>query len=253
MRRTVAALREFANHSRSLGLEPVAVATSAVRDARNRDDFLATVTDETGLSLRFLSVDEEARYAYLAAVNTLPLTDGLIVEIGGGSVQLTRVRGGRFEGSTSAPLGAVRASERFPLSDPPRPSELARMRSGLTVELEYLGWSGPSPGGDLVGVSGTVKSLGRMHRHEAARKGEPLHGYRVPGVAVGDIVGRLAALTVAERREVPGMDPDRADVILAGLVLLDQLLERGAVDAVTVCRYGIREGLAYEVLSTARS
>lgn len=244
IRRTLAALAEFAAICDDWQLRPIAVATSAVRDARNQAEFLAQVATATGLQLRVLTTAEEAYYAYLAVVNTLDVADGYVAEIGGGSVQVTEVRGGSFGASASAPLGAVRTLARYPLTDPPRPAELSAMRAGLADELDARGWLWGACAGTLVGVSGAIKSLGRIHQHTLGRRDEPLHGYRVPRTAVPAALERLAALTIAQRREVAGMDPDRADVILAALMLLDLLLARGTFDDLTVSVYGIREGLA---------
>jgi exopolyphosphatase/guanosine-5'-triphosphate,3'-diphosphate pyrophosphatase len=300
MARTVAALADLVASSRALGLEPVAVATSAVRDARNQAEFVGCAQTSAGVRLRVLSGEEEAYYAYLAVAASLPLADALIVEVGGGSVQLIEMVGRAFARWSSLPLGAVRMIERHPMGDPPRPDQLAALRGALEEGLAPLaGWSTLSRAETrspvaLVGIGGAVRDATRLHlagvgaasretaaagdtREEMSERGAPdirapgpldahdrptsallaahdpplPHGYPLPRDALAGIREWLVSLDLAERIECAGLPPDRADVIVAAVELLDVLADRTRCASIVTSLYGIREGIAYESLGVS--
>ncbi len=247
--RAVAALAELATLSRELGLEPMAVTTSAVREAANQDEFLRQVKTASGLRLRVLTAAEEAFYAYLAVTRSLGLGCGLIVEVGGGSVQLVAAAEGRLVRWDSLPLGAVRMVERRPLGDPPGPGELAELREALVAGLAPVAsWLMAGCGQQLVGISGALRDLARLR---AADGRELRHGDVIGAAEYRALANRLVSWTVAERIALAGMAPDRADVVVPALELFDVLLAQTGADEIIVSLYGIREGIAYESLANS--
>ena len=169
MARAQATMEVFAHFSAASGLsaEQVdAVATSAIRDAANAREFLDRVEPATGLRVRVLSKEEEARYGYLAAVNSTTLADGMMLDLGGGSMQLVRVEGRHARELDSWPLGAVRMSERFlPDDRPAKPKQLRELRAYLAGALESAPWVARA-GERLVGIGGAVRNLGAAAQRE---------------------------------------------------------------------------------------
>lgn len=243
IKRALESLKLFKQHCDANGVTDIlCVATAATRDAVNRDSFLARVRAETGLEPRVLSGEEEAYYGYLAAVNSLSFEDGVTVDIGGGSAELTRVVDRRMVSATSLPLGAVRVTERFLKSDPVKKGEYNALVDYLRQELAAVK---ELEGATLVGMGGTVRALAKMDR---GRQPYPdhLHGHILTRPAVERLVSQLRALPMARRTEIAGLSSDRADVILGGAVVVQTLMEIGRFETCIVSNQGIREGLFYE-------
>ena len=224
----------------------IAVATSAVRDAVNQAAFLAQVKDATGLAIRVLSGEEEAYYGYLGVVNSLPLQDGWIFDIGGGSVELASVRGRGFVNGSSLPLGTVRLTERFLRDDPPSKADLKALDKHLDAALDEIGWFALQGAMQLVGVGGTVRNLAKMEQRATLYPIDNVHGYHIPFERVDDWAIRLSKMNRAEREQVNGLNNDRADVITAGLLLIRKLMQRSGAASLWVSGQGLRDGLFYE-------
>lgn len=242
--RALAVTEVFAAFCEAQGLDGedvVAVATSAIRDATNRDAFLRRAP----LPVRVLTTGEEARFGYLAAVNSTRLDDGAVLDLGGGSVQLVRVEGRRATRLGSWPLGAVRMTERFlPDDGPAKAKHLKALRAHVREVLAEAPWLSESPA--LVGIGGTVRNLASA---TAAAAGLPsavaVQGASVTREALGALVERLAALSPAERRAVAGVKPARADIILAGAAVVEAVLDAGGLDALEATEAGLREGVFF--------
>ena len=246
MRRGLENLGVFARFCRAAGLavdDVHAVATSAIRDAANREEFLAHAQQETGLTIEVLSARDEAFYGYVAAINTSTLTDGAVVELGGGSMQLVGVRERRPEVMDSHPLGAVRLTERFlPGAGPAKKKELQRIRSHVRDALSEAGWlrgTGPR----LVGTGGAVRNLAAAAYPPAEQLDLGVQGFVITAAALDDLVRRLASLPVSARGELPGVKPGRADIILAAAVALQTVVELGSFAGIEATEAGLREGV----------
>jgi exopolyphosphatase/guanosine-5'-triphosphate,3'-diphosphate pyrophosphatase len=243
--RALAVVDVFEHFCRATGIAPddaVAVATSAVRDAYNRDEFLGRVA----LPVNVLPVEEEARYGYLAAVNSTTLTDGAVLDLGGGSVQLVHVAGREAREMGSWPLGAVRVAERFlPDGGPASRKQLKAVRAHVAEQLESAPWLAAS-GERLVGVGGTVRNLAAA---ASALKGLPsvgVQGAVVTREALDALVDEFAAMPASERGKVPGIKPARAELILAGAAVIQAIMEVGGFSAIEATEAGLREGIFFE-------
>lgn len=250
--RAVTALRKFKAECDAAQVgHTVAVATSAVRESSNREAFLALVRKEVGLSLEVLSGEEEARAGFLGAVNALPLENGSVLDLGGGSVQLTEVKGRQMGRAVSLPLGAVRLTEMFLPSDPPRRDEVHALDSYVQKAVGGLPWHRAARGAAIAGIGGTVRALAKLDRKHKGWPLDRLHGYELRLSALDEIVATLQALPLAERQALPGLRKERADIILAGAVTIRRLLRAGGYDRVWVSADGLREGLFYPYLVRA--
>ncbi len=224
----------------------VAVTTSAVRDAENRDQALAALSVDGELEVRVLSAREEAWYGYLGAVNSTTLVDGHVLDLGGGSVQVSQVAGRELGEVVSRPLGAVRMTERFLSAERSERSDIRALRRHVNEELDGLDWLTDAQG-RMVAIGGTVRTLASMHQRAVGYPllGE-LHGYRLPRAGLDDLVDTMLALPASERSRIPGLKQDRADITLAGAVVIGAVLERAGVEHVEICSQGLREGIFYE-------
>ncbi len=226
-----------------------AVATSAIRDAENGGAFLEQVRLRTGLDVRVLSREQEARYGYLAAVNSTTLTDGCVLDLGGGSLQLVRVAGRLARESGSWRLGAVRMTERF-LSEegpthPAKRSQCKALQAHVARKLERAPWL-PAAGARLIGLGGTVRNLATAAERAAGLPSDEVQGFVIDRDALDELIVRLAALPAAERSRVPGIKPARADIVLAGALVIQGVMRAGGFDTLEVTGAGLREGILFE-------
>jgi exopolyphosphatase/guanosine-5'-triphosphate,3'-diphosphate pyrophosphatase len=237
----------FAHFCRALGIEDVRpVATSAIRDARNGKAFARRAGEATGMQVRVLSTAQEALYGHLAAVNSTTLGDGVVLDLGGGSMQLVRVRERRPNELESWPLGAVRTTERFlPGGDAVPRKALKALRAHVTEELGRAAWLADA-GDRLVGIGGTVRNLASAAQHLAGQPHVGVQGFVITKEALGELVDRFASVPAVERGRVPGIKSSRADLILAGAVVVQTVLEVGGFDGIEVTEAGLREGVFFE-------
>ncbi len=263
MRRALATLDVFAHFCRASGLgeDTVdAVATSAIRDAENAPAFLERAQACLGLPIRVLSREQEAHYGYLAAVNSTTLTDGSVLDLGGGSLQLVRVKHRLVTDSDSWQLGTVRMSERFlPPNGPAKRKQLEELCEYVAAELASAQWLKPDADVDgagattrLVGTGGTVRNLAAAAQRAAGLPSNGVQGMVIQREALDALVQRLAALPAAERASVPGIKPARADLILAGAVVVQGVLRAGGFQSLETTEAGLREGVFFERLLSAQ-
>jgi exopolyphosphatase / guanosine-5'-triphosphate,3'-diphosphate pyrophosphatase len=249
MGRAQATMEVFAHFCAANGLGPAeidAVATSAIRDAANAPVFLERAQRASGLAVRVLSTEDEARYGYLAAINSTTLDDGVMLDLGGGSMQLVRVGRRLAHEMDSWPLGAVRTSERFlPGDGPAKPRQLRELRAFIAGSLERAPWLGRG-GGRLVGIGGTVRNLGAAAQRELGIPEFGVQGYVLTREQLDDLIDKLAKLSPAERAKFPGIKPSRGDLILGGAVVVQSVIELGGFDGLEVTEAGLREGVFFE-------
>jgi len=223
-----------------------AVATSAIRDAANQPVFLDRVHRETGLSVQVLSREEEARFGYLAAVNSTTLTDGAVLDLGGGSLQLVEVLSRHPGRLGSWPLGAVRMTEHFFADDDPPPKKARKaLRAHVAALLaDEAAWL-PGSGRRIVGIGGTMRNLAAAAQAEASMPSNGVQGFAITRDALDDLIDRLQAMKAADRGSVKGIKYARADLILAGALVVDSVLEHGEFEAIEVTEAGLREGIFF--------
>ena len=249
MQRALEAVEVFAHFltATQIGAQDVAaVATSAIRDASNQAAFLERVQLDTGLQVRVLSRDEEAHYGYLAAVNSTTLADGVVLDLGGGSMQLVEVNSRHPGRLGSWPLGAVRMTEHFlPDGDEASKKERKALRAHVEQALaDDAAWL-PRAGRRLVGIGGTMRNLAAAVQAEEDLPSLGVQGFEIRRVALDDLIKRLAHLPASERSSIKGIKYARADLILAGAIVVQAVLEFGGFDAIEVTEAGLREGVFF--------
>jgi len=229
-----------------LGIERVeAVATSAVRQAANGPAFVRAMKEATGLSITVIEAEEEASLAARSARRRFGLSavPHAVVDIGGGSVEVVLGGGGRRDSIASLELGAVYLTEEFLARRPLKPSDCARLlehiRRCLHGEFEGERFSP----GEMIGSGGTFKTIGSMVAASRAGRRGPLHGFELRRAEVSAVFDELRRRSCEERRALPGLTAERADIIVAGAAVAGELMEFFGVETVKVNEWGIREGL----------
>jgi exopolyphosphatase/guanosine-5'-triphosphate,3'-diphosphate pyrophosphatase len=248
---TVAALARFAAEARALGAADVAcVATSAARDAANGGEFFDAARAAAGLAPEVISGDEEARLVYGSAWRDFgrPGSTLAVLDVGGGSTELVVGDAALPRAHASAQLGAVRLTERVVTGDPPPAAELAALRAAAAEGARALPLAaiGDAARATLVGVAGTVTTLAAVRAGLATYDAGVVHGSELSGADLETLYRRLGGLTVAGRAALPGMEPKRADVIVAGGAIVLEVMRAAGFDRLTVSDRGVRWGLIYD-------
>ena len=246
MERAFVTLRLFKRFCDSVRADTIiATATSAVRDAANGRFFVNRVQRELDLTLRILDGEREAYYGAIGALNDVALVEGAVLDIGGGSAQLSHIQERRYVQGQSAPLGSLALTDRFVRHDPISDGEFERVRGEIDRQLDRFTWL-PAVRGQLVGLGGTIRNLARMEAERQAYPLSTLHGFALTRASVEESIRQLRSLPLAKRTRLPGLRNDRADIILPGAMVVHAILARLGVDHLTVAVNGLREGLFFE-------
>ncbi len=224
MKRTLRAVNYFHHLVKKAGIEEVAIlGTSALREAVNREEFLAMAGSAPGLEIKVLSSADEAYYSFRGAVNSLSLhREVVFMDVGGGSTEVAW----EIEGSLkhkSFPVGAVNLKEAYLVSDPPTGEELYRAEAYLTKiwGKHHPPWSKAT----LLGTGGTVTSLASIKKKIRRYHPGAIHGERIKGGEIKDILDELLSMPLEKRKNIPGLPTDRADIIIPGAVIVGAFMK----------------------------
>ncbi len=247
--RTLAALREYRGVLDDLGgvARIRATATSAARDATNRDEFFGPAAEILGVAPELLTGQEEARLSFLGATTglaSLAPPPYLVVDIGGGSTEFVVGTDGP-DGLISVDIGCVRITEAWLHGDPPRPEELSQAVHVVREHLADVTREVPEvkTARTLVGVAGTVSTVAAVELGLATYDRDRIHHFRLTRDAAEDVFRTLATEPIAERRHNPGLEPGRVDVIVGGAVILVTILRTLGFDEMLVSESDILDGL----------
>jgi exopolyphosphatase / guanosine-5'-triphosphate,3'-diphosphate pyrophosphatase len=248
------AIADYVAICREAGVEAIdSIATSAVRDASNGDAFVAELRERFALSTRVLGGDEEARLTYAGATSEQPpVEQTLVIDIGGGSTELIVGSGREIGFHTSLQAGVVRHSERHVSSDPPTATELEALAADVRslIEAAIAGDAGASASQGIA-VAGTPTSLASVELGLEPYDPKRVHGHVLSLSAIQRLLSRLASASLAKRVEIPGMHPDRAPTIVAGVVILVEAMRAFGLDEVTVSEHDILYGAALAAAASA--
>ncbi|NUV59153.1 Ppx/GppA phosphatase family protein [Streptomyces sp. CAI-85] len=258
LERTFAACREYAAVIEVLGARRLRfVATSASRDAENRDEFVRGVLDILGVEPEVISGDQEAEFSFTGATRELAGRQDLtrpylVVDIGGGSTEFV-VGDGAVRAARSVDIGCVRMTERHlvrdgVVSDPPAPEQIAAIRADIEAALDLAEKTVPlREAHTLVGLAGSVTTISAIAQNLPAYDSSAIHHSRVSRTQVREITDRLLHSTHTERTEIGALHPGRVDVIAAGALILLTLMERTDAQEVVVSEHDILDGIAWSV------
>jgi exopolyphosphatase/guanosine-5'-triphosphate,3'-diphosphate pyrophosphatase len=233
-------LTDYRRELESLGTtRTLAIGTSAVRDAENGEAFLGEIEWSYGFSTRLLDGNEEAALMARGVLSDRGTPDDvLLVDIGGGSTELVHLTRGTVSAAVSLDVGCVRSTERFLRADPPAPRELLACTTEVRDLLPALTVRG------AIGVAGTVTTLAALDLGLTRYDPERTHGHHISRSALEDWLARLGSMTLAERLEVPAVEPGRAPVIVAGLLILREIMDAYDLDGIEASERDILHGAA---------
>ena len=254
MDRTVAALRDFRqvcdqyDHGRI-----VAVATAAVRQAKNQQEFLERVREETGFQFRVITGEQEAYLDYVGVARTLPIDRGIIIDTGGASMELIAVDNGAAEETVSIPIGSVTLSQRYQLGDVINAADLFDAMVEVDEILSHQRWLNRFRDTRIVALGGSNRALGKIYRWRNAVDGKAasIHGLTMSSQTAFGIMHQLVEADQATRAQVRGVMKARADVIVGGLLPLLALMRQLAIDSVSFSNNGLREGILFKYVEHA--
>ncbi|MCX4906128.1 Ppx/GppA phosphatase family protein [Streptomyces sp. NBC_00878] len=264
LERTFAACREYATIVKEHGAERLRfVATSASRDAENRDEFVRGVLDILGVEPEVISGDQEAEFSFTGATRELKGRDELakpylVVDIGGGSTECV-VGDDHVRAARSVDIGCVRMTERHlvhdgVVSDPPTPEQIEAIRADIEAALDLAEETVPlREARTLVGLAGSVTTISAIAQDLPEYDSEAIHHSRVSYDRVREITEQLLSSTHAQRAAIPSMHPGRVDVIGAGALVLLAVMERIGADEVVVSEHDILDGIAFKVAEEAEA
>ena len=243
---------------RSLGVENVlAVGTSALRDARNSGEVRERWRQAMGVDVRVISGDEEAAYSFLAVQRGLMLRDSelLVIDIGGGSTEFIRGNESGVARALSIDVGSVRLTERFLHSDPVSENECAAMVAAIDREIGSVreALDGSVARLRLVGIAGTFTTLAAVEKRLERYSHSAVHGACLELTELRRQVRLFKSKTIAELKRIPGLEPKRADVMLAGAWLAERIMTSFAAERIVVSDQGVRYGMLHERLASLKS
>ena len=245
MDRAFTALQLYGDYARDTHLSDLTVvATSASRDASNGAEFLERVR-KLDLDVTVLDGEEEASYGVLAVANSFDLDDAWVMDLGGGSAQVSRMKRRTFEAGRAYPLGAVRLTESYLSSDPPSDKEVKKLRAVVRKKLAEVAAEIRAKPDPLVAMGGTVRNLARAVQRQKGYPLSQLHGYFLDRADLERLVKSLRSKTSARRARMAGIKSDRADIIIAGALVYQTLLREADLPGMYVSGQGLREGIFF--------
>ncbi|WP_268913915.1 Ppx/GppA family phosphatase [Lentilactobacillus sp. SPB1-3] len=250
MKRTIASLADFKDiYSQYNHVNVIGIATAAVRQATNSADFLNRVKQRIGIEIQVLSGDEEAYYDYVGVVNRLGIKNCLILDIGGASCELVAVKKSKNTNLISIPIGAVNLSERFHLSDRVSGSNLFNAQFHIRKEFAKIDWLNQSRRQPLVLLGGANRTLARINRkRQNMLRIDAIHGYHLSYEQVNRTFLNMLRGNMKHRQQIPGLETDRADIIVGGLMPLVVLMDYLDTKKVYFSQSGVREGIITEYI-----
>jgi exopolyphosphatase/guanosine-5'-triphosphate,3'-diphosphate pyrophosphatase len=247
--RTIAALRDFRAVAQGVGAERIlAVATSAVRESINSDVLLSRARNELGLEVEVIDGRREALCAFLGAVHGMPVRHGLLLDLGGGSLEITHFRNRKLRRTWTLALGALRVSDRFLDDDPPTAGQMRRLREHVAETLEKAGVPPLARDEVAIGTGGTIRNIAEIDRRSRLYPIAALHGYVLSTSTVWDVAKLVSGLPLAARAGIRGLSKDRGDSIVGGSLTVHTAMQLVEAREILVSGQGLREGVLLATL-----
>lgn len=226
--------------------EITAVATEAVRRAKNQQEFLSRAYNETGLNIRVLSGTEEAYYDYFSTMNSMSEENALIMDIGGASTEFILVKNRELVHSISLPFGALTLTDNFKINDALEKNQEEDLKTFILKYIDKIEWLNEARGLNLIGIGGSIRTLAKIHRKAADYPLNLIHNYRMKSQDVLSIYEDIKTKTAAQRKKIKGLSSDRCDIIVGAAAAVCSVIKKYALKNLIISRNGIREGLLFE-------
>ncbi|MCT2881319.1 Ppx/GppA family phosphatase [Lentilactobacillus buchneri] len=248
--RTIGALKNFKTiYSKLDHLNIVAVATAAVRQATNQKQFLKRVKNDIGINLNVISGTREAYYDYVGVSETLPATNAVIIDTGGASAEIVLVQNGKVSNLISIPIGSVTLSSKFDLVDDIAATEVFKAMIFVNKIFQSVWWLRNGLNLPIIGLGGSNRTLAKINRRfNNLLDTNDIHGYQLRDDAINETFERIIGMNLDERKKVPGINKERADIIVGGLIPVILLMNYLDSDRIMFSTSGLREGILFERL-----
>lgn len=243
IKRAITTLRAFAHmcEIHKVG-KIIAVATAAVRNAKNGKEFTDLIREETGITVEVISGEEEAKIGSIAVTNTLDIADALLFDLGGGSTELTLIRDHKVVNLISIPFGAITLSERFRTQDKLTETGLTALSDSIRETLRAIPWL-QNIQVPLVGIGGTARNIAKMDQRQKNYPFPKIHNYHMGKISLDNLWQIITQTNLTQRRKLPGLSSERADIIVAGIDIVKILFEIVQAPHFIASGCGLREGL----------
>lgn len=248
--RTIAALKGFkVIYSKLDNLTIKAVATAAVRQATNQKQFLKRVKNDIGINLTVISGAKEAYYDYVGVNETLPATNAVIIDTGGASAEIILVQNGKVSNLISIPIGSVTLSSKFDLADVISAKEVFKAMIFVNEIFQNVWWLRNGLNLPIIGLGGSNRTLAKINRRfNNLLDTNDIHGYQLRDSLINETFERIIDMNLEERKKVPGINKERADIIVGGLIPVILLMNYLDSDRIMFSTSGLREGILFEKL-----
>lgn len=251
MRKTVKTIKLYRKLCSAYGIpcnNIIAVATAAVRKAENKDQLLKLLNSSTGIDFRLISGEEESTYIYKAIIHSLDIHEGIIVDIGGGSTEIIKFKDKSIKNYICIPIGSVVATEDYLDKNIISPQKLAAFDENIMNRLKDLDWLQQETNQVLIGLGGTIRNLGKIHRKRIEYPINHAHNYVMSTDDFYSIYDELKVLDLESRKKVEGISQNRADIIVGGLAILKNIISVSSPSHIVISGFGLREGVLFDYL-----
>ncbi|MGM0410619.1 MAG: exopolyphosphatase [Bacillota bacterium] len=231
----------------------IAVATAAVRNADNKDEFLNKIKKETGLEVKVLSGQEEGYYDYWGVANSIQNQEGLIMDIGGGSVELIWMKDKKVKESVSLPFGALTVTQKFDLFQSINSEKEDDLKDFLFKNYDDLNWIKKVNNLLLIGVGGTIRNIAKINKRKKDYPLDKTHYYKMKDEEVFDVYNLVKKKSLEERKNINGLSTKRADIFIGASALVSFLMKHFEIKNLLISGKGIREGLIYNYIYESKN
>lgn len=229
-------------------VETIVVATEAIRKANNKSYILSLIKEKTGLDIRILSGMEEYTYGYLTIKATMNIDNAILIDIGGSSMEITLVKDGKICIGVSLPLGSIPLTRLFSFNKPANKDYQLEFKNFIYKEFDKLPWLKDISNLPLIGIGGTARTIGKIHKKYIEYPFDLLHNYTMSFDEVKSIHNYVLGLTITQKSKLKGLPKERADIFTAPFSALTMLMNYCNSPSLKISQYGIREGVLYEKL-----
>ncbi|EHI99446.1 Ppx/GppA phosphatase [Clostridium sp. DL-VIII] len=229
-------------------IETIVVATEAIRRAKNKTKILNLVKEKLNFDIRILSGLEESSYGYTTIKATMDINDAILVDIGGSSMEITLVKNRRILNGISLPLGSIPLTKRFPFDIPQEKDDICEFKKYIFSQFDKLPWLNDGKNLPIIGIGGTARSIGKIHKKFINYPLDLLHNYTMSFEEVEIIYNHVLSLDINQKAKLKGLPKERADIFTAPFSALVMLMNYCSCPILKISQYGIREGVLYEKL-----
>lgn len=226
----------------------IVVATEAIRRANNSEYVVSEIKRKTGLDIRILSGEEEAYYGYMAIKYSMQITDALLVDIGGSSMEITLVKNNKINNSISLPLGAIPLTKVFPFDVPATYEDRCKLKYFLFKYFDDIPWLKKASNLPLIGIGGASRAIGKIHKKSINYPLDLMHNYNINFLNVNNVFENVASLNLKQKIKIKGLPKERVDIITAPIGAITSLMEYCNSSELRISQFGIREGVIYEII-----